>query len=139
MDDPGGAVWQIVSADQVPEGAETAPMAAGTQPGATDETDQAATEPGEANTVDVSLVEMAIQMPAELPAGRTTFEVSNRGEFRHSFLMRGEGIEEVFDDDLDPGETNSMTIDLEPGQYEIICPVGNHAAQGMSLTLTVTE
>lgn len=30
--DPQGAVWQIVSSDQVPEGAETAPLAEGTEP-----------------------------------------------------------------------------------------------------------
>jgi uncharacterized cupredoxin-like copper-binding protein len=89
--------------------------------------------------VSVSLVEMAIRMPAQVPAGEVTFQVSNDGEFPHSFLIRGGGIEEVFDEDLEPGESRSMTINLEPGEYEVICPVSNHAAQGMRTTLTVNE
>lgn len=144
FDDPGGAVWQIVSADQVPEGAETAPTAAVSEPVAEpaaedEEAPAAITDPEEENLVQVSLVEMAIQMPAELPAGLTTFDVSNDGEFPHNFLIRGEGIEEVFEEDLGPGETGSLTVNLQPGQYEVICPVSNHAAQGMTLTLTVVE
>jgi glucose/arabinose dehydrogenase len=152
MDDPGGAVWQIVSADQVPEGAETAPTATisepvtepvtepVSEPAVEDEEDLATgTDTAEENVVQVSLVEMAIQMPVELPAGLTTFEVSNGGEFPHNFLIRGEGIEEAFDEDLEPGEEGSLTVDLQPGQYEVICPVSNHAAQGMTLTLTVTD
>lgn len=42
--DPQGAVWRVVSSDQVPEGAETAPLAEGTEEGATRENEGEATE-----------------------------------------------------------------------------------------------
>ena len=91
-----------------------------------------------ANVVSVELVEFEIRMPDELPAGETTFEVTNAGETEHNFEIEGQGIEEAFEENLQPGETRSMTVDLEPGTYEVYCPVGNHAAQGMRLELTVT-
>jgi glucose/arabinose dehydrogenase len=134
--DPNGTVWRIVAADQVPEGAQTASMEeAVTEP----EAEEVEVATDEANVVQVSLVEMSIVMPTELPAGPTTFEVTNDGDFGHNFEILGEGIEQVFDQDLDPGETRSMTVDLAPGNYTIICPVGTHAEEGMTLSLTVTE
>jgi plastocyanin len=35
------------------------------------------------------------------------------------------------------GETKSATVDLQPGDYELICTVGDHADLGMTGTLTV--
>jgi uncharacterized cupredoxin-like copper-binding protein len=32
-----------------------------------------------------------------------------------------------------------MTLDLQPGTYEVYCPVGNHEDMGMRLELTVTK
>ena len=94
---------------------------------------------GETNQVDVSLVEWAIDMPGELPAGPTTFVVTNNGEFVHNFEIQGQGIERVFGLDLEPGQTIALTVDLTPGEYYVYCPVGNHVAEGMELTLTVNE
>lgn len=36
-----------------------------------------------------------------------------------------------------PGESGSLTVDLQAGTYQIWCPVGNHRSQGMQTTLTV--
>jgi plastocyanin len=95
--------------------------------------------PAEANTVQVSLVEYAIEMPDSLPAGPTVFEVTNDGSFAHNFAIEGQGIEQVFDTDLEPGETRTLEVDLQAGTYEVYCPIGTHAEQGMELELTVTE
>ncbi len=78
-------------------------------------------------------------MPRELPAGETTFEVANIGSAVHNFEIEGQGIEEEFEENLQPGETRTMTVDLEPGTYEVYCPVGNHAEMGMQLELNITD
>lgn len=93
------------------------------------------------NIVQVSLVEWAIEMPEELPAGPTTFVVTNDGTANHNFEIENEetGFEEVFAENLQTGETMTMTVDLQPGEYYVYCPIGNHAERGMELTLTVTE
>jgi uncharacterized cupredoxin-like copper-binding protein len=90
-------------------------------------------------TVAVSLMEFAIDMPSELPAGPTTFEITNNGAIEHNFEVEGQGIEEELPENLAPGASGTLTVDLAPGTYEVYCPVGNHEGEGMRLELTVTE
>ena len=93
----------------------------------------------DSNTVLVSLTEFEIDMPDSIPAGPTTFEVTNNGTVEHNFEVEGQGVEEELETNLQPGETGTLEVDLQPGTYEIYCPVADHEGQGMSLTLTVTE
>jgi uncharacterized cupredoxin-like copper-binding protein len=93
----------------------------------------------QANTVQVGLVEYAINMPATVEAGSITFEVTNNGTMEHNFEIEGQGMEEVFESNLQPGETMTMQVDLQPGTYTVYCPVGNHRELGMEIQLAVTE
>jgi uncharacterized cupredoxin-like copper-binding protein len=90
-------------------------------------------------TVTVSLKEFTIAMPTELPAGPTTFTITNDGSVEHSFEIEGQGIEEELEPYLQPGASGTLTADLKPGKYEVYCPVDEHADHGMRLELTVTE
>ena len=90
-------------------------------------------------TVAVSLTEFMIDMPTELPAGPTTFEITNDGTIEHNFEVEGQGIEEELPENLAPGASGTLMVDLAPGTYEVYCPVGNHEDQGMRVELTVTE
>ncbi|MEX2542717.1 MAG: cupredoxin domain-containing protein [Trueperaceae bacterium] len=95
---------------------------------------------GEAQqTVRVSLVDGAIDMPSEIPAGTVTFEVTNDGTIVHNFEIEGQGVEETFSQDLQPGDSNTMTVDLEAGEYYVYCPVDDHEEQGMAMDLQVTD
>jgi len=94
---------------------------------------------GEGEVVQVSLVEWAIEMPESLTAGTITFAVSNDGQRRHNLEIEGQGVEESLPNDLESGQRGILTVDLPAGEYTVYCPVGNHAGQGMELTLTVTE
>ena len=89
-------------------------------------------------TVEVVATEFAFD-PADVSvdeAGETTFTVSNEGEFPHALEIEGNGIEEETDE-LAPGASGSVTVDLEPGEYELYCPVGDHRDRGMEGTLVV--
>ena len=92
----------------------------------------------EGGAVAVSLTEFMIDMPAELPAGPTTFTITNDGTIEHNFEVEGQGIEEELPQNLAPGASGTLEVDLQPGTYEVYCPVGNHADQGMVVELTVT-
>ena len=59
----------------------------------------------------VSLADGMIETPGELPAGPATFEVTNDGSMEHIFQLEGQGIEQVFDANLQPGESNTMQVD----------------------------
>jgi uncharacterized cupredoxin-like copper-binding protein len=79
-------------------------------------------------------------MPASLSAAESRiFRVTNNGTIEHNFEVEGQGIEEEFDANLSPGETKTMQLDLEPGAYEVYCPVDNHRELGMEIQLTVTQ
>jgi uncharacterized cupredoxin-like copper-binding protein len=49
------------------------------------------------------------------------------------------GTEEEPSANLAPGASGALEVDLRPGTYEVHCPVGNHADEGMRLELTATE
>ena len=91
------------------------------------------------NEVSVQLSDYEITMPETLPAGSTTFVVSNIGQAPHNFEIEGQGIEEAFEDALPPDDTQTMQVLLQPGTYRVYCPVGDHAERGMVVELVVTE
>jgi uncharacterized cupredoxin-like copper-binding protein len=95
--------------------------------------------PEDVPTTEVGLTEYEIAMPTSLSAGSQTFRVTNNGASEHNFEVEGQGIEEQFETNLSPGETQTMQLDLVPGTYEVYCPVGNHREQGMETQLTVTQ
>ncbi|MHB0934955.1 MAG: cupredoxin domain-containing protein [Armatimonadota bacterium] len=91
-------------------------------------------------TVDVGLTEFAIALdPDNALAGDVVFNVRNNGDVVHAFEVEGQGIEQSTPR-LQPGETATLRIaNMQPGTYEVYCPVGNHAERGMRDTFTVTE
>jgi len=40
-------------------------------------------------------------------------------------------------DTIDPGKTTSVTMDLQPGTYNVVCTVPGHVQLGMIVALTV--
>ncbi|HEX2097708.1 MAG TPA: plastocyanin/azurin family copper-binding protein [Rubrobacteraceae bacterium] len=54
----------------------------------------------------------------------------------HALEIEGNGIEEETDD-IEPGGSAELEVNLEPGTYELYCPVGNHEERGMVGTVTV--
>jgi uncharacterized cupredoxin-like copper-binding protein len=69
-------------------------------------------------------------------AGTYTFEATNDGGVDHALEIEGNGIEEETET-IGPGESASVTVDLETGTYEMYCPISNHRDLGMSGEVTV--
>lgn len=93
----------------------------------------------EGNIVIVSLQDLVINMPDQLPAGLTTFRITNDGQIPHNFKLQGPGRRVALAAALQPGQMATLRGGLQPGVYDVYCPIGNHAEQGMRLLLTVTE
>lgn len=89
--------------------------------------------------VDVRLSEwkVALSQPT-ITAGTVTFAITNAGSIPHAFEVEGQGIEQQTPL-LQPGASQTLTLTLKPGRYEVYCPVGtdSHKMLGMDAQLEV--
>ena len=101
--------------------------------GGGDEGGGAATDTSEeAATASLSMVDNAFE-PADFSVtSGATVEVSNDGQAPHNITVEGAGI----DEDVEAGQSTSVTFDLEPGDYTMFCEY--HREAGMEGTLTVS-
>lgn len=93
-----------------------------------------------AERVTVRETEFALD-PARVDGGSkglVRIEVVNRGDIAHSLAVEGpNGLVEM-DGSLEPGAKGTLEVDLDkPGTYKMFCPLGNHAAKGMTGTISV--
>jgi uncharacterized cupredoxin-like copper-binding protein len=93
-------------------------------------------EPG--TTVNVTTRELAFTLDTtQANAGTITFVVTNNGHAPHDFALKGNGVNEKTPL-IQPGGSESLTVELKPGTYEFECTVPGHAGAGMRGTFTVT-
>lgn len=71
----------------------------------------------------------------EVTAGHQVITVENVGELRHTFSINSLGSEVT----VNPGETKTLEIDVEPGTYRYVCRVLDHEGLGMRGALRVRE
>jgi plastocyanin len=72
----------------------------------------------------------------EAPAGTVTLVMENPSALEHNIAVRGEGLDEK-GEVVGQGEESTVTVELEPGEYEFYCSVPGHEPAGMKGTLTV--
>ncbi|MCH8064611.1 MAG: hypothetical protein IIC90_02135 [Chloroflexi bacterium] len=121
--------------------------------------DPIATEPAASETtIDVSLSEFVIDPSIDTAqAGTITFNVSSDGAIFHNFKVVATDLapdalpvdealfaadEEQVDvvastADLDPGEQETLTVELAAGSYVLICNIPTHYQAGMTVAFTV--
>ena len=69
----------------------------------------------------------------EAEAGCVELNYTNEGSIAHTLLIKGKsGFK------LSIGDTDTGTIELEPGTYTLFCDVAGHEAAGMKADLTVS-
>ena len=69
--------------------------------------------------------------------GQLRIELENQGTLAHDLRVFDGGAELGGTDTFTGGKTKSATVRLEPGTYEFVCTVGDHAELGMKGKLTV--
>ena len=90
-------------------------------------------------TVTIALREWSLD-PSDvtLTAGTYTFVAPNEGAIDHSLLIVGDGLGAGTTEVRYPsGVSQSFTVDLAPGTYEMLCPLPWHKSTGMVGQITV--
>jgi uncharacterized cupredoxin-like copper-binding protein len=94
------------------------------------------------------------------PAGSVTFQITNAGKIQHEFVVVKtdlaadklpikSGESEVDEDDaqlthvdevedINPGDTPTLTVDLPAGHYVLFCNVAGHYQSGMHVDFTTS-
>ncbi|MCX6516904.1 MAG: sulfocyanin-like copper-binding protein [Actinobacteria bacterium] len=112
------------------------------------------------NDISGSVKEWAVAVNAsEAKAGDVTFTIKNEGSIPHEFIIvktdfaPGKiplGPDNRFDEEgkgvfvpgeiseWNPGTTGTVTLKLEPGNYQLLCNIAGHYANGMYTQLTVS-
>ncbi|NMH99425.1 hypothetical protein HF526_19210 [Pseudonocardia sp. K10HN5] len=124
----GGGSNGAAAAPTVPVAVPTTAAAAGT----------AAAEPA-GKQVTVTMSEFALTLSEQtFTPGTYTFVADNTGQYPHTITINGPGVQnQSASGPLKSGQSASLTVTLQPGSYEIWCPVGDHKAKGMTTTITV--
>jgi uncharacterized cupredoxin-like copper-binding protein len=101
--------------------------------------------------VDVSFGDMWVKSSVpSVKAGKVTFGIKNTGATMHGFAIakapvqiNGSGHDEsgfvAEGEHLTPGGTETVTADLKPGKYELLCHVPGHYQAGQHMDFTVTK
>jgi uncharacterized cupredoxin-like copper-binding protein len=130
---------------KAPEAAASAasPTAATAAPATT----SVASGSGASTTINAMEKDFAIAIDnSSISAGSVTFKISNQGPSPHDI-----GVTKQSDsskggitgpvikatDPIDPGKTGSLTVDLQPGTYNVVCTIPGHVQLGMIVALTV--
>jgi plastocyanin len=104
---------------------------------------------GPAGTINATEKDFAISLDkSSIPAGTITFNIKNDGPSPHNLgIAPGNGASKAQgitgktlkdSDNIDAGKTGSITVDLQPGTYQVVCSIPGHIQLGMIVQLTVT-
>jgi uncharacterized cupredoxin-like copper-binding protein len=115
----------------------------------------ASTGPAAAGPITGTLDEwsVAVSKP-DAKAGKVTFAIANRGKITHEFVVLKTGraagalangkpkIDESGNvgetGDIKAGASKTVTLNLKPGHYSLVCNLPAHYAQGMHTDFTVS-
>lgn len=113
---------------------------------------------GGSRSVKATETDFAIKLDnASVQAGRVRFSVTNDGPSQHEFVVlktdlpaaglpvsndqaeeEAEGVEHVDEvEELGSGQTGTLDVKLDPGNYVLICNIPGHYEQGMRAAFTV--
>jgi plastocyanin len=91
--------------------------------------------------LEIGVADFMIEPVAVETAGPTvTITVINDGPTPHNLTVRdADGTVVMGTEDLSVGDTETITGELDPGEYVIFCALPGHESLGMRGTLTVTD
>ena len=108
---------------------------------ATTSTTTAADSGGGAST-SVSMTEYEFDPSDATSSSGDTLELTNDGQIPHNYTIvegdaTGGGAEVAASDDIASGDSGTLSVDAEPGDYGVLCTIPGHAEQGMTGSIKI--
>ncbi len=103
--------------------------------------DGGAQQAAAAGTVQVAMTEFAFDLSTQTAkAGNVTFDISDDGAIEHEFSIAPASSPDspITRTTIGAGGSDTLSVDLAPGTYEIACHIPGHYEAGMKTTLTVS-
>jgi plastocyanin len=93
-----------------------------------------------ATALSVSVADFMIEPPElRVQGGAVSIAVTNDGRTPHNFTVRNAAGDVLMaTSDLSAGASETVSAELDPGEYTIFCSLAGHESLGMSGSLTVT-
>jgi uncharacterized cupredoxin-like copper-binding protein len=91
-------------------------------------------------TIQVEETEFRLN-PAQITLnkpGTYVFKAVNSGTTVHALEVEGQGIQEEIEE-VQPGQSAELKVELAAGTYELYCPVDGHKQEGMEGKVIVKE
>jgi uncharacterized cupredoxin-like copper-binding protein len=101
-------------------------------------TTSAAPAPAETQAITATEGEMFIEFSEDsFTPGTYTIQVNNTGNMPHDLILEQNGQDVTGTEVIQPGQSATLEVTLEAGDYVFYCSVGAHRAAGMELPVTV--
>ena len=95
---------------------------------------------GQSQTLAVDSVDFSFEVPEDtLSAGTYEITLTNKGNATHDLVVERDGEDVGKTEQIGPGETATVEVTLEEGDYVFYCSVGNHRSMGMEVPVQVTS
>ena len=95
------------------------------------------TEGGSASGGPVAMTEYSFSPESLEVANGDTIAADNEGAVVHNLTLVDGEEELAGTEDVDPGQSGEFEVDVDPGEYEMICTIPGHADLGMVGDFTV--
>ena len=106
--------------------------------GAASPTNAAPNSPSTGPQITVRMTDFHLALSRQSPTpGTYTFLALNAGQTEHALVIAGPDVAGQRTPILQPDQSARLTATLQPGSYELYCPVDGHKADGMDTYLTV--
>jgi plastocyanin len=95
---------------------------------------------GQAQTQKLTATETNFKIAldsTDLTAGTYDITVVNDGSTTHNLAVEENGTTKATSDSLSPGQSTTLTVDLDAGEYVFYCAIDGHRAMGMELPVQV--
>jgi hypothetical protein len=89
--------------------------------------------------IEVVLNDDSIDMPRMIPDGWVVLVVSNEGDHDHGLVFENQAFTRRLVRHLQPGSSTTVRVRLFAGVYEVYCPIGNNARNGVSTVVRVVR